>query len=140
MKKDKCRKEDKMKKIEVVAAIFIKDNKVFCAQRANKGPLALKWEFPGGKIEKNESKEEALVREIKEELLTEIKVDKYFMTVNHQYETFFITMHAFICNINSGKLTLKEHVKSCWLDKNQLLTLDWAEADIPLVKKLIEIL
>lgn len=129
-----------MKKIEVVAAILIKDKKVFCAQRANKGPLALKWEFPGGKIEINESKEEAIVREIKEELLVDIEVEEYLMTVNHQYETFFITMHALICNVVSGEIKLKEHVDSCWLDKSQLLTLDWAEADKPIVKKLVEIL
>lgn len=129
-----------MKTIEVVAAIFIKNNKVFCAQRANKGPLALKWEFPGGKVEENENKEEALIREIKEELLTDIEIERYFMTVNHQYETFFITMHAYICNIISGDLSLKEHVDSCWLEKDDLLSLDWAEADIPIVKKLVEIM
>lgn len=129
-----------MKKLEVVAAVFINDNKVFCAQRANKGPLALKWEFPGGKIEENESKEDALKREIKEELLTDIKVDKFLMTVEHQYETFHLTMHVFFCTVTNGELTLNEHVNSCWLNKEELLSLDWAEADIPIVNKLIEML
>lgn len=129
-----------MKKYEVVAAIFVEKGKVFCAQRANKGPLALKWEFPGGKVEANESRENALIREIKEELLTDIKVNQYLMTVEHQYETFFITMHAYLCSIINGELTLKEHVNSCWLSKDDLLSLDWAEADKPIVNKLIEIL
>ncbi len=128
-----------MKKIEVVAAIIIKDDKIFCAQRANKGPLGLKWEFPGGKIEVNESKKEALKREIKEELATDIEVNEYFMTVKHQYETFYLTMHAYLCTVINGQLTLKEHVSSCWLEKDKLLSLDWAEADIPIVNNLIDI-
>jgi len=129
-----------MKKIEVVAAIFIEDDCVFCAQRANIGPLALKWEFPGGKIEEDESMEAALIREIKEELGTDINVNQFFMTVEHQYENFFLTMHAFICSVINGELTLNEHVDSRWLDKAELLSLDWAQADIPIVNKLIEIL
>ncbi|MDF2701027.1 MAG: hydrolase [Haloplasmataceae bacterium] len=129
-----------MKRIEVVAAIFIKDNKVFCAQRANKGPLGLKWEFPGGKIEVNETREEALKREIKEELDTQISVDKLFMTIEHQYETFHITMHTFLCSAIAGNLTLSEHVNSCWLSKNDIHSLDWAAADMPIVDKLYEFL
>ncbi len=129
-----------MKNIEVVAAVFIKNNKVFCAQRANKGPLALKWEFPGGKIEENETKEEALIREIQEELDTKITVDKFLMTVDHQYESFHLTMHTFLCTVASGNLTLNEHVNSYWLTKEELDTLDWAAADIPIVDRIKEIL
>ncbi len=129
-----------MKNIEVVAAVFIKDGKVFCAQRANKGLLPLKWEFPGGKIEENETKEEALIREIKEELHTDIKIERYLMTVKHQYETFFLTMHVYICSIINDKLVLTEHVDSKWLPKSELNSLDWAEADKPVVKKLSALL
>lgn len=129
-----------MKKIEVVAAVFIQDGKVFCAQRANKGPLALKWEFPGGKIEVNETKEDALKREIREELSTDIKVDKYIMTVEHQYETFHLTMHAFLCTVIKGSLTLNEHVNSSWMNKDDLFSLDWAEADIPIVEKIMKLI
>lgn len=126
-----------MKKIEVVAAIFIEDGKVFCARRADKGPLGLKWEFPGGKIEANETKEQALIREIKEELNTEIKVDQFFMTVEHQYETFHLTMHSYLCTVLEGELEISEHADSCWLSKEELLTLDWAAADIPIVNKIL---
>lgn len=129
-----------MKKVEVVAAIFVRNNEVFCAQRPNRGPLGLKWEFPGGKIEANETKEQALVREIKEELNADIEVNKFFMTIEHQYETFHLTMHTYLCHVIKGELEIKEHVNSCWLSKDKLLTLDWAEADLPVVLKLVEYL
>lgn len=125
-----------MKHIEVVAAIFIKEDKIFCAQRANKGPLALKWEFPGGKVEEGENHSDALKREILEELDTVIEVKDYCMTVKHQYETFHLTMHAYFCEVIMGDLELKEHVASCWLNVEKLDSLDWAAADIPIVEKL----
>ena len=126
-----------MRRIEVVAAVIQKDNKVFCAQRNLAKSQGGKWEFPGGKIEEGETKEEALVREIKEELDSEIVVDKYLMTVEHDYPTFHITMHAYLCSLVNGELTLKEHNDSIWLTKENLLTLDWADADKPIVNKLI---
>lgn len=126
-----------MKRIEVVAAVIInKNNQIFCARRKNDGPLALKWEFPGGKIEKGESLEEALIREIKEEFSTTIKVKDFIMTVNHQYEKFHLTMHAFYAEVIEGTLTLNEHTDSKWLKKEQLFALDWAAADLPIVEKL----
>ncbi len=127
-----------MKKIEVVAAIIIKDNMIYCARRANKGEVALKWEFPGGKIEEGEDSKAALKREIKEELNASIKVDKYFMSVEYQYESFFVTMHSYLCSIVEGNLFRNEHVEDIWLDKKKLHLLDWAPADIPIVNKLIK--
>lgn len=129
-----------MKKIEVVAAVFIKDNLVFCAQRKDAGPLAKKWEFPGGKIEVGETKEEALIREIKEELEMDIKIDHFIMTVKHQYPTFFITMHAFLCKSETSYIKSNEHLDSKWMSPSELDTLDWAEADLPIVEELKRIL
>ena len=126
-----------MKKVEVVAAVIKKDNKIFCAQRNLSKSMGGKWEFPGGKIEIGETKEEALVREIREELDSDIVVDKYLMTVEHDYRTFHITMHAYLCTLVKGELTLKEHNDSVWLSKEELLSLDWADADKPIVDKLI---
>lgn len=126
-----------MKKVEVVAAVIQKDNKIFCAQRNLSKSMGGKWEFPGGKIEVGETKEEALVREIKEELDSDIVVDKYLMTVEHDYPTFHITMHAYLCTLVKGELILKEHNDSAWLTKEELLKLDWADADKPIVKVII---
>lgn len=126
-----------MKHIEVVAAVIINDkNQIFCAKRKNQGELALKWEFPGGKIEENESLEDALIREIKEEFSTKIKVDKFIMTVKHQYQGFHLTMHAFYAQVIEGYLTLNEHTDSKWLYKEDLVSLDWAAADLPIVAAL----
>lgn len=125
-----------MKKIEVVAAIIINNDKIFCAQRPNKGPIGLKWEFPGGKIEKYETHSEALVREIKEELHADIQVNDYVMTVEYPYETFHLTMHAYLCTLLNDDIQLKEHIANCWLTVDELCRLDWAAADIPIVEKL----
>ena len=126
-----------MKYIEVVAAVFKdENNNIFCARRKDEGELALKWEFPGGKIEENENHVEALIREIDEELNTEIIVKDYIMTVNHQYNFFHLTMHAYNVDIVKGHLRLNEHTDSKWLKKDDLMELDWAAADIPIVKKL----
>lgn len=126
-----------LKRVEVVAAVIQKDNKIFCAQRNLSKSMGGKWEFPGGKIEVGETREDALVREIKEELDSDIVVDKYLMTVEHDYPTFHITMHAYLCTLVKGELILNEHNDSTWLSKDELLNLDWAEADKPIVNKLI---
>lgn len=123
-----------MKNIEVVAAIFInKNNEIFCARRKNEGELALKWEFPGGKIEQGESHQEALIREIREELSTEINVKDFIMTVRHQYKGFHLTMHAYFAEVVNGDLILNEHTGFKWLKKEKLHSLDWAAADLPIV-------
>jgi 8-oxo-dGTP diphosphatase len=123
-----------MKNIEVVAAILINsDNEIFCARRKDEGELALKWEFPGGKIELGESHQEALIREIKEELSTDIKVNDFIMTVKHQYKGFHLTMHAYFAEVVTGNLILNEHTGFKWLRKEELYSLDWAAADLPIV-------
>lgn len=125
-----------MKKIEVVAAIIKKDNKYYCAQRKDEGELAKKWEFPGGKIEENETHQQALEREIKEELSAEIKVGKFLVTIEHEYNSFFLTMHCYYCDIIKGDLVISEHLDSKWLTKKEMLSYDFADADKPVIKLL----
>ena len=118
-----------MKQIEVVAAI-IHDNegRIFATQRGY-GEMKDGWEFPGGKIEPGESTEEALKREIWEELETKIVVEKLVQTVEWDYPAFHLTMHCFWCHIESGSLKLKEHEAAKWLTKDQLDSVDWLPAD-----------
>ena len=125
-----------MKQIEVVAAIIIYNNEIFCTQRPNIGEVALKWEFPGGKIEINESNEQALVREIKEELNCDITINEYFTSVKHQYKSFHLLMHCYKCTLISDKIILNDHIDYCWLPVNELKKLDWAPADLPIIRKL----
>lgn len=128
-----------MKHIEVVAAIIINDNKILCVQRSeNKLPyISKKFEFPGGKMEVGETKEETIKREILEELKMEIQVQEEFLTVTHEYPDFILTMHSFICSCKNQDVTLTEHIAFKWLFKNELAPLDWAAADVPIVNKLI---
>ena len=117
-----------MKQIEVVAAIIVKDHKVFATQRGY-GEWKDFWEFPGGKIDAGETPEEALRREIKEELDTEIAVGELFTTINYDYPTFHITMHCYLCTIENGSLTLLEHEAAKWLSLEQLDSVTWLPAD-----------
>jgi 8-oxo-dGTP diphosphatase len=128
-----------MKKIEVVAAVIFCEDQVLCVQRPkNKFPyISEKYEFPGGKIEEGETKEEALHRELLEELNFSTKIKNYFLTVVHQYPDFELIMHSFICEVDSKELTLHEHIDQKWLKINELTVLDWAAADIPIVEKLV---
>jgi|TARA_B110000003_G_scaffold13068_1_gene13075 8-oxo-dGTP diphosphatase len=127
-----------MKKIEVAAAIIKKNDLFLCCQRKkNKLTyLSEKWEFPGGKVEQGEGRKQAVTREIKEELDMNIKVDDLLITVNHKYPDFQITMHCFYCHCDSNELILKEHIKFKWLPLEDLKSLDWAAADLPVVNKL----
>ena len=128
-----------MKNITVVAAIIFNDNRILCVQRnINQYTyISKKYEFPGGKIEKGESNEAALKREITEELNIIINVKNKFMVVNHSYPDFKLTMHAYICESHSNDITLMEHINYKWLNRHELDSLDWAEADIPIVNKLM---
>ncbi len=129
-----------MKQVEVVAAIIQHNDKILCVQRGeNKlSYISKKYEFPGGKIEQGESKEETIKREIREELNMEISVINEFITVNHQYPDFNLTMHSFICHCDSTELTLTEHIDYKWLSRGEMEELDWAAADIPIVNKLVK--
>lgn len=127
-----------MKEVEVVAAIIIHKGLILCCQRGENKYLYLsnKWEFPGGKIEAGETKEETIKREIKEELNMDIIVMDEFITVNHRYPDFNLTMYSFICDCDSHELTLADHKDCKWLSKSDMEHLDWAAADIPIVNKL----
>lgn len=123
----------------VSAAIIVENKKILCVQR-NKGKydyISYKYEFPGGKLEVGENEEDALKREISEELNLEIDVAEKFLVVTHEYLDFDLTMHSYLCKANTEKLVLKEHIDAKWLHKNELIELDWAAADLPIVSKLI---
>lgn len=124
-----------MKRIEVVAAIIIKGNQVFATQRGY-GEFKGWWEFPGGKIESGECPQEALKREIKEELDAEISVGELIETVEWDYPTFHLTMHCFICTLESESLHLNEHEDSAWLTKETLDSVKWLPADLILLDKI----
>ncbi|WP_250656447.1 (deoxy)nucleoside triphosphate pyrophosphohydrolase [Alkalimarinus coralli] len=127
-----------MKEIDVVAAIIKCGDEILCVQRgaAKFEYISDKYEFPGGKIEIKETKEDAIIREIKEELKLNIVEPKFFHTVNYQYPDFFITMHSYICLVDSKEVVLTEHIDHKWLKVEELGKLDWAAADIPIVKQL----
>lgn len=129
-----------MKHYDVVAAAIEKDGKIFCCKRGEKKECPNKWEFPGGKIEVGETHEEALIREIKEELNAQIRVNQYITTINHQYETFSITMHIYFCTLEKEEMKLIEHQDSIWCDVEQLDTIDFAEADAKAIKQIQYIL
>lgn len=122
-----------MKIIKVVAAVIKDRDKIFATQRGY-GEFKDGWEFPGGKIEPNETPKEALIREIKEELNTEIQVGELIETVEYDYPTFHLSMDCFWCTLVSGKLELLEHEASKWLTKEDIDSVDWLPADLGLVK------
>lgn len=124
-----------MKRIEVVAGIIKSGEKIFATQRGY-GEFKGFWEFPGGKIEANETRKQALARELKEELAIDVKVENFLCTINYDYPTFHLTMHCFYCSIVKGELTLLEHQSAKWLKTNELDSVKWLPADI----KVIEIL
>nr|WP_303210105.1 (deoxy)nucleoside triphosphate pyrophosphohydrolase [Methanobrevibacter smithii] len=126
-----------MKEIKVVAAIIQKENKILATKRGY-GEFINMWEFPGGKIESGETKEQALVREIKEELNIEISVDKFAIDIEYQYPNFYLFMSCFICSIKEGSIELLEHNDGKWITKEELNTLNWLPADIDAVNYLKE--
>ena len=127
-----------MKVIEVVAAIIHdEEGRIFATQRGY-GPMKDGWEFPGGKMESGETPEEALKREIWEELDTRIEVEQLFETIDYDYPDFHLTMHCYFCKVESGKLTLKEHEAARWLTKEQLSRINWLPADRSIIRRLTE--
>ena len=122
-----------MKTVRVVAAIIIHENKIFATQRGY-GEFKDGWEFPGGKIEPGETPQEALVREIKEELDIEIEVKDFLESVEYDYLEFHLSMDCFFCTIRSGELVLKEHEAVKWLTAEMLESVEWLPADMGLVE------
>ena len=122
-----------MKTIEVVAAIIKKDGAVLATQRGY-GDFAGGWEFPGGKVEPGETPEQAIVREIEEELGAAIAVDRFVVTVEHDYETFHLTMHCFLAHVAKGRLELLEHSAARWLSLDHIDEVNWLPADVEVVE------
>ena len=123
------------KHIEVVAAIILRERRIFATQRGY-GEWKDWWEFPGGKIEHGETPEDALKREIREELATEIEVDELLTTVEYDYPKFHLTMHCYLCTIISGDLSLLEHEDARWLALDELDCVKWLPADKDVIEKL----
>ena len=123
------------KHIEVAAAIIIDDGRIFATQRGY-GKFKDGWEFPGGKIEQGETPQQAVKREVREELDTEIEVGELFDTVEYDYPDFHLTMHCFLCTVQSGNLVLKEHQAAKWLTRETLNSVEWLPADIELIENL----
>ena len=124
-----------MNHIEVVAAIIRKENKIFATQRGY-GEWKDWWEFPGGKMEQGETPEEALKREICEELSAEINVDELFSTVDYDYPKFHLTMHCYLCTLLTDAMHLNEHESARWLAKDELDSVKWLPADKSIIDKL----
>lgn len=128
-----------MKTIEVVAALIVHEGRIFATQRGY-GDWKGFWEFPGGKIEPDETPEDALVREIKEELATEICVERYVTSTEWDYHAFHLSMRCYLCGIVSGSLTLLEHEAAAWLDKDQLNDVQWLPADETIIDQIKDLL
>ena len=124
-----------MKKIEVVAGVIYHNDNFLISKRKHKFFNGL-WEFPGGKIEKNESHIEALIREIKEELNIKINVENFITTINYQYPDFYLVMHVYKCKYLSGKIDLNVHSEIRWITKNDIDEIEWVPADIEIIKKI----
>jgi 8-oxo-dGTP diphosphatase len=124
-----------VKTVEVVAAIIKQGNEIFVTCRGY-GEFKDMWEFPGGKIESGETREEALVREIKEELELDIHVSKYVTTIDYDYPNFNLIMHCFLCDVCGGKIHLNVHNDAKWIPLNELDKLTWVPADILVMEEL----
>src|SRR5699024_116558 len=128
------------KNIYVVGAVIVKNGKIFCAQRGRDKSLVEMWEFPGGKIEEGETPEEALKREILEEMKCEIEVGKKLEHTVYEYDFGIVHLTTYYSRIISGKPVLTEHIQAKWLEANELHSLEWAPADIPAIDKLAKVM
>lgn len=124
--------------IRVTCGIILKDEKVLAARRSQKMKLPLKWEFPGGKLQEEETEEECLKREIKEELNIDISIERKLPHVRHDYPDIQIELIPFVAQYVSGTLHLHEHEQADWYTHNELLALDWAPADLPVLKMFVK--
>ncbi|MDD6786063.1 MAG: 8-oxo-dGTP diphosphatase MutT [Eggerthellales bacterium] len=122
-----------MKTVEVVAAVIKKEDAIFATQRGY-GDFAGGWEFPGGKVEPGETPEQAIVREIQEELETTVAVDGFLTTIDYDYPTFHLTMHCYVCHVSEGRLHLLEHSAAKWLTLNAIDSVEWLPADVAVVE------
>jgi 8-oxo-dGTP diphosphatase len=136
--KTKEKEKNKMKQINTVAALILNDkNEILCTQRAESkyDYISYKWEFPGGKVEAGETEEETLKRELEEELQIEVDILDKFYQVEHTYEHFNLSMPVYLCKLKTNDLKLMVHTSIKWLKPEQMLTLDWAGADVPVAQK-----
>lgn len=128
-------KKPSIKHISVACALIERDGLVLAAQRSRTMSMPLKWEFPGGKIHEGENPEECLVRELLEELNVTVAVKYRLKPVTWDYDSFSVTLHPFVCEITKGKIILHEHKAVKWLAPAELPSLDWAEADFPVISE-----
>lgn len=128
-----------MKSIEVVAAVIVRDGRIFATQRGY-GDFKDFWEFPGGKIEQGESPEDALKREIKEELDADISVDSFLQTIEYDYPKFHLILHCYLCSLNTKEVHLLEHESARWLSTDELDSVAWLPADLSLISSLKQII
>ena len=126
-----------MKTIEVVAAIIRRGDAIFATQRGY-GDWKDWWEFPGGKMEPGETPESALVREIREELSTQIRIDKFLYTVDYDYPQFHLTMHCYMCSLLNDALHLNEHEAARWLRREDINSVNWLPADLVLLPMIVK--
>lgn len=128
-----------MKTIQVVAALIVHDGRIFATQRGY-GDWKGYWEFPGGKVEPGETPKDALTREIREELATEIRVERYVTTIEWDYPAFHLSMRCYLCSVLSGSLTLLEHEAAAWLDRDHLHDVKWLPADETIISDIEKLL
>ncbi|WP_396655574.1 (deoxy)nucleoside triphosphate pyrophosphohydrolase [Microbacterium sp.] len=125
------------KQLTVVGAVIVREGMVLCAKRGPAGPLASRWEFPGGKVERGEAARDALAREISEELKCAVDVGSELTTTTYHYDFAAVTLTTFWCELTSGVPQLTEHAEVRWLRPSELESLDWAPADIPAVRLIV---